>query len=169
MSNYADASPIRSVGCTSEDWTAKEGSGPLAYRRSANDCAGMANSWRLEIAAGGGRRGPSVHNSTSQTPGFWSAGSTNATAWGCAFRMRSTVSSCWCGLVGRQRLDGLPGQEEPHAAALGRLPVLGEHFQPIRAKPRQIFAAPTPGDAGRARNAGDAGPDGAGRGRPPPG
>ena len=41
---------------------------------------------------------------------------------------------------GRNGLDGISGQEEPHAAVLGRLPILCEHFQPIRAKPRQIFA-----------------------------
>jgi len=30
--------------------------------------------------------------------------------------------------VGRPRLDGFPRQEEPHATAPGRLPVLREHF-----------------------------------------
>ena len=138
MSNYADASPIRSVGCTSEDCTAKEGSGPLAYRRRANDCAGI-NSRLLEIAAGGGRRGPSVHNSTSQQPGVWSAGSTNETACGCAFRTRSTVSSSRCAWRTCCCSTASPARRRP-TPALGRFPVLGEHFQTIRAKPRQIFA-----------------------------
>ena len=137
VSNYADASPIRSVGCTSEDWTAKEGSGPLAYRRRANDCAGMENSRLLEIAAG---EAGGDHRCTQHLPaaGRLERRQHKRAACGCVQDEEYGVEPmCMADLL---LLDGLPSQEEPHTTALGRFPVLGEHFQTIRAKPRQIFA-----------------------------
>ena len=108
------------------------------YRRSARAWAGTLSSWRSASREGIAGWGASVqHLPDARRLQGWED---KRNGLGLRIQEEEQRLVGLAGTAGRQGLDGLPGQEESHAAVLGRLPILREHFQPIRAKPRQIFA-----------------------------